>query len=387
MPTPQPPAPSPPVLGILGGGQLGRMSALAAIRMGVGVRVLTPEASGGGPPGPVAPFAGVTVGDWEDPEVLRRWGRGLTAITVESEWAPAGLARDACAGVPIRPGPEALHAIRHKGRQKEVLADAGAPLPPYRLCPTREAAREAAEALGWPVVAKKYEGSYDGYGNATCRTPEALDRAWEELATHDGLLVEGFVPFVGELSALVARRLGGETATYPIIASEHREHQLWASHVPAGLAPEAEARAREVATQAIEAVGGVGLLAVELFLLEGGGVLVNEIAPRPHNTGHLTIEACHGSQFENHVRAVLDLPLADPGLRVPAACMVNVAGTREGPLAPDLGAALAVRGADVHLYGKRDSRPRRKLGHVTATAATPEAAREAAERAARALGL
>ncbi len=195
------------------------------------------------------------------------------------------------------------------------------------------------------------------------------------------------MPFEREVSALVARRENGETAVYPIIASEHREHQLWAAHVPAGLSPEAEARAREVASGAIAAVGGVGLLAVEMFLMPDGNVLVNEIAPRPHNTGHLTIEACHGSQFENHVRAALDLPLANPALRVPAACMVNVVGTREGKRAPDMRAALAVSDAAVHLYGKADSRPHRKLGHVTATGDTPEAAREMAEQAVRALGL
>lgn len=379
-------------LGILGGGQLGRMSALAAIRMGIDVRILTPEAppsgaSGGGLPGPVSPFTGVTVGDWTDVNVLREWARGCDAVTVESEWAPAGPLAAAVPALAIRPHPETLELIRHKGRQNDVLHAAGLPLPRYRRCATPEAAREAAGAFGYPVVAKKYEGSYDGYGNATCRSDADLERAWADLSADDGMLVEAFVPFEGELSALVARREGGETAVYPIVATEHREHQLWAAYVPAGLSPEAEAAAREVASGAIEAVKGVGLLAVELFLLADGSVLVNEIAPRPHNTGHLTIEACHGSQFENHVRAALDLPLADPGLRVPAACMVNVVGTREGPLAPDLRAAMEVADAAIHLYGKPDSRPRRKLGHVTATADTPEAAREVAEQAVRALDL
>ncbi|OZC02476.1 5-(carboxyamino)imidazole ribonucleotide synthase [Rubricoccus marinus] len=374
-------------LGILGGGQLGRMSALAAIRMGIDVRFLTPPASGGGTPGPVAPFANVTLADWTDPAVLKAWASGCDAITVESEWAPAQECADAAPDVPVRPHPKTLRLIRHKGRQNDALRDAGLPLPRYANCATPEAAHEAARAFGLPVVAKKYEGSYDGYGNATCRTPEELEQAWADLASGDGMLVEAFVPFEGEVSALVARREGGETAVYPIIASEHREHQLWAAHVPAGLAPEAEARAREVAGDAIAAVGGVGLLAVEMFWMRDGSVLVNEIAPRPHNTGHLTIEACGGSQFENHVRAALDLPLADPSLRVPAACMVNVVGTREGPLAPDYAAALAVSDAAVHLYGKADSRPRRKLGHVTATGETPEAAREVAERAVAALGL
>ncbi len=184
--------------------------------------------------------------------------------------------------------------------------------------------------------------------------------------------MEAFVPFVAELSVIVARRPGGEAVVYPVLYTEQRDHRCHAVVVPSGMTPEVEAEARRVALGAVEAVGGVGLLAVELFTLGDGRVLVNEIAPRPHNTGHLTIEACATSQFENHARAVLDLPLGRPDLRTPAACMINVLGTSNGPLSsttlPD---ALAVPGVAVHLYGKAESRPRRKLGHVTALGADP----------------
>ena len=368
-------------LGILGGGQLGRMSAQAGIRMGVTVKLLTPA-----PSGPSAPFAHTTVADWTDADVLRLFAEDCDAVTVESEWAPAAALADVWSG-PIRPGPSTLEVIRHKGRQNDALREAGLPLPRYARCATLDEAREAVAQFGYPVVAKRFEGSYDGYGNASCRSDDDLARAWTDLSADDGLLVEEFIEFEGEVSALVARREGGETAVYPIIASEHRLHQLRAAWAPAGLAEAVEEDARRVAGEAIGAVGGVGLLAVELFVTRDGRVLVNELAPRPHNTGHLTIEACHTSQFENHVRAALDLPLGDPSLRVPAACMVNVVGSREGTASADLGAALAIPNASVHLYGKPESRPMRKLGHVAVTAETAQAARPIAERAVEALGL
>ncbi|HEX8387080.1 MAG TPA: ATP-grasp domain-containing protein, partial [Rubricoccaceae bacterium] len=227
----------------------------------------------------------------------------------------------------------------------------------------------------------RFEGSYDGYGNATCRTPADLRGAWERLAGPDGLLVEAFVPFEGEGAVTVARSPGGETAVYPTVRSEHRDHRLHAATLPAGLPDGVEAEAKRVALAAVEALGAVGVATVELFLLTDR-VLVNEVAPRPHNTAHGTIEACHTSQFENHVRAVLGYPLGDPGLRVPAACTVNVLGSAVGTPGAHLVAALSGPGASVHLYGKSESRPARKMGHVTATAATPAEARRRAEDAA-----
>ena len=369
-------------LGILGGGQLARMTAQAAIRLGIDVRILTPS-----PAGPTAPFAGTTVADWTDPFVLRDWADGCDAVTVESEWAPADRLLDVLPdGCALRPHPSTLHTIRHKGRQKAAFDADGLAVPRWSACDTLEAAHLAAIEYGWPVLAKRYEGSYDGYGNATCRTPEELTAAWDALSADDGVLIEAWVPFEREVSALVARRPGGESAVYPVIGSEHRDHQLVTAYAPAGLEPTVEAEARRLALAAIEAVDGVGLLAVEMFVLPDGRVLLNEIAPRPHNTGHLTIEACHTSQFENHARAALDLPLGDPALRVPAACMVNVVGQAKSDggvaLVPE---SLDVPGATVHLYGKASTRPRRKMGHVTATAPDVESARKAAAAAVDAL--
>ena len=370
-----------PVLGILGGGQLGRMTALAATRLGVTVRILADHESGTG-----RPLAGVTVADWTDPAVLRDWAAGCDAVTVESEWAPADRLLAAVPDVRLRPGVATLTAIRHKGRQKRVLAEVGLPQPDHVLAATRADAREAVARFGQAVL-KQFEGSYDGYGNATCRTPGEVDAAWDALAADDGLLVEAFVPFVAEVAVTVARRPDGEAAVYPVVRSEHRDHRLHAATVPAGLSEATEAEARRVALATVTALDVTGVATVELFLLDEGGVLVNEVAPRPHNTAHLTIDASHTSQFENHVRAVLGWPLGETGLRVPAACMVNVLGEREGTTAPDLSAALAVPGSSVHLYGKDTVRPTRKMGHVTVTAETLDLARERAEAAAAAVRL
>ena len=389
-------------LGILGGGQLGRMTALAAARLGVDVRVLTPSVSG-----PTAPLADVTVGDWEDPDVLDPWAEACDVVTVESEWAPADRVP---AGVPVRPGVETLVAVRHKGRQRRRLAGGGPPPNPPTSGRRRWTTRSTHSGGSRPSCASGSRGSYDGYGNATCRTEAEVRAAWDDLAAEDGLLVEAFVPFQAEAAVTVARRpgadgrggpqtggpqtggpqtggpqTGGAAIVYPVLRSEHRDHRLWAASAPAGFSDAVEAEARRVALATVEALDLVGVATVEVFVAEGGAVLVNEVAPRPHNTAHLTLDASHTSQFENHVRAVLDWPLGDPGLRVPAACVVNVLGDRACPAVPDLSGALAVEGASVHLYGKARVRPARKMGHVTATAATVEAARDRAERAAAAV--
>ena len=379
-----------PTLGILGGGQLGKMMAAAAVRMGLGVRLLSPKDAG-----PMACYADTMVGDWTDADVLRRFVDGCTAITVESEWAPADrvaevLAADGRAGeVAVWPAPETMALIRDKGVQRTHLAEAGLPGTAFARCATVDDALAAASDLGYPVVLKQYRGSYDGYGNATAENEAALRAAWPDLAADDGLLVEAFVPFERELAVQVARRPGGAQVRYPVCYTEQRDHRCHAVEVPAAVAPEVAAEAQRVAGAAIDAVEGVGLLAVELFETTDGRVLVNEIAPRPHNTGHYSIEGCHTSQFENHVRAVLDLPLGSPDLRAPAAVMVNVVGHREGtpPRAGGLAAALGVEGASVHVYGKPDVRPGRKLGHVTATAGDVATARQRAEAAASKLVL
>lgn len=382
----RPPPTTSPLLGILGGGQLCRMTALAALRLGVRVRILTDVASG-----PEAPFADVTVGDWTDAAVLRAFADGCAAVTVESEWAPVEALARAAPGVAVWPSPATLVAVRHKGRQRDALAAAGLPQPRYARAATLGEAQAAREDFGGAVVAKRFEGSYDGYGNATCHTPHDVEAAFARLAAADGLLVEAFVPFAAELAVTVARSPGGETAVYPPVRSEHRDHRLHAATLPSGFSPDIEAEAQRIALDATAALGTVGVATVELFFLSetaaGPRVLVNEVAPRPHNTAHGTIEACTTSQFENHVRAVLGWPLGCADLRVPAACTVNVLGGAAGHPDARLAAALATGGVSVHLYGKTEARPDRKMGHVTATAVTAEDARRLAEEAALRLGM
>ena len=355
------------------------MTAIAAIRMGVCVHFLAPK-----PSGAVDGLGRTTVADWTDPDVLRRFAESCTAVTVESEWAPADrLAPVLPEGVGLWPSPKTLACIRDKGVQKRMLAEAGLPLPEFACCPTVEDALTAAEDFGYPVLLKRYRGSYDGYGNATVADADALRAAWPGLAAEDGLLVEAWVDFERELSVLVARSPEGEHVVYPVAYTEQRDHRCHAVVVPAGIDPERTSEAQRIGLEAVRSADGVGLTAVELFETTDGRILVNELAPRPHNTGHYSIEGSHTSQFENHVRGVLGWPLGDPGLRAPVAVMVNVLGHREGtPSMDGYLDALRIPGAGIHLYGKADVRPKRKMGHVTVTGDDPDDTRARAELAA-----
>ena len=211
--------------------------------------------------------------------------------------------------------------------------------------------------------------------------------AFTRLDAGEGVLAEGFIGFERELAVMVARSPSGGRAAYPVVETVQRNHVCHEVVAPAPIAPDARLRAREVAMAAADAAEGLGVTGVEMFLVPGGAVLVNELAPRPHNSGHYSIEACETSQFENHLRGVLDLPLGDVRMRAPAAAMVNLLGSRTGPSAPDVPAALAVEGAHLHLYDKAEVRPGRKMGHVTALGGSPEEALDRARRAAAAVGL
>ncbi|HMB90834.1 MAG TPA: 5-(carboxyamino)imidazole ribonucleotide synthase [Rhodothermales bacterium] len=368
-----------PTLGILGGGQLGRMMALAAIRMGLHVRFLAPR-----PTGAIEGLGESLFADWKNQDVLRAFAIGCHAVTVESEWAPADSLMEVLPEeTALWPHPDTLTLIRDKGVQKNKMVEAGLPVPDFACCATQEEALATAEDFGYPVLLKKYRGSYDGYGNATVHTPDELRKAWPDLAAEDGLLVEAFAPFVRELAVLVARRPGGQHVIYPVAYTEQQDHRCHAVVVPAAISPEITAEARRIGLAAVEAVEGVGITAVELFEMEDGRVLVNELAPRPHNTGHYSIEGCYTSQFENHVRGVLDLPLGQPDLREDVAVMINILGHREGkPQFDGFPKALNIPGVAIHLYDKNDVRPRRKMGHVTATGTAAAETRRRAEQAA-----
>lgn len=371
-------------LGILGGGQLGRMTALAAIPMGIRVRFLVPKFENS-----IAGLGEMIIGDWTNPDILVDFAVGCDAVTVESEWAPADILEPVLPEkTALWPAPETLRIIRDKGRQKEVLQDAGLPLPDFALPRSLEDAKRDADTLHYPLIAKKLRGSYDGYGNATVRNERDLSNAWNALADENGLLLEAFVDFRQELTVLIARAPSRACVIYPVAYTEQRDHRCHAVEVPARIPESVAVEAQRIAQAAVEAVNGVGITAVELFETTDGRILINELAPRPHNTGHYSIEACHTSQFENHARAVLGLPLGDPSLRVDAACMVNVLGKRDGtPQVDGYREALSIPGVSVHLYGKDAVRLKRKMGHVTATGNDAVETRQRAECAAELIHL
>ena len=395
----EPRPPHVPVVGVLGAGQLGRMLAVAGLRLGVELRFLTPTDSGATQGiGTTVVYEPGAAGPRGDVTRLREFVAGCTVLTVENEWAPleaaARLAAELGQGlgrtIACHPSPASLATIADKLTQKQRLAGHGVALGPFRGCATLAEAEAAAETLGWPVVVKRRRGAYDGYGNRSASTPAELAEAWAQLAEADGALLEAHVPFVRELAVSVARRPNGECVVYPVVHTKQADHRCAAVIAPAPVEVPVREAAVAIAQAATEALDLVGVCAVELFELADGRLWLNEVAPRPHNSAHYTIEACVTSQFENHLRAVLDLPLGDPSLRVPAAVMVNLLGPAKladgHPRAsPDIRGALAIPGASVHLYGKREARANRKLGHITTTGEDPQQLEELAQRAAAAV--
>ncbi|MCX5662871.1 MAG: 5-(carboxyamino)imidazole ribonucleotide synthase [Planctomycetota bacterium] len=369
-------------LGIAGGGQLAKMLAQAAVPMDVSVAVL--ERADGCPASGIArPFL---VGDWNQLPDLERLAAHSDVVTLESEFidAPA-LDALAASGVAVYPRPATLHMIQDKFLQKQALADAGLPTAKSVAVADKKAVLAAAAELGWPLLLKARRNAYDGKGNATVRSDADLDAAWERLGGgRVGLYVEQFCDFASELAVMVTRGRDGTMAVYPVVETVQRDHVCHIVTAPAGASPAICRTAQHIARLAAEVIDAVGTVGVEMFLTRSGEVLVNELAPRVHNSGHYTIEACACSQFENHVRAVLGLPLGSPELVVPGAAMVNLLGVERGPaIVHGLPAALAVPGAHVHLYGKSTVAPGRKMGHITALGDTPQEAAANALRAAK----
>lgn len=385
-PTKRESLPYPALVGILGGGQLARMTGEAAARLGIEVAILEREAES-----PAARIAArEVVGGWTDHERLVELAEGTLAVTLENEFVDApSLAWLAEQGVAVFPTGATLAAVQDKLEQKLFMQAAGVPVPEFAEVRTPEDITRAAEAWGWPVVLKARRNGYDGYGNATLRGPEDVAPACEQLGfPARELLVEAWVPFVRELGVMVTRGRGNSFAVYPVVETIQQNHICTVVRAPAAIAPAVAEQAAAIARRAVEAIAGIGVFGIELFETAGGRVLYNEIAPRPHNSGHYTIEGCVTSQFENHLRAVLGLPLGSTALVAPAAAMVNLLGTRNGPAQADgLAEALAIAGAHVHIYGKVASRVGRKMGHVTALGASLEEADARAQAAADVLRL
>ncbi len=358
-------------IGILGGGQLGRMTAIAARNLGYGVHVLDPD-----PACPARGVADLTITAPFDDELAAAWlARGVDVVTLEIEKLGRPAMRAAAERAPVRPGWQVLEIIQDRGHQRQWLADHGLPQGPWRSCDDAETTAAACAALGHDNFVKSRFGGYDGKGQARVRSAEDASRAFAAVGPN---VVEQALPLVAELSVMVARRPSGETVVFPPALNHHVDQILEWSAIPAPLPAAVLDAAEEIARSIAGAIGLEGLLAIELFLLPDGVLLVNELAPRPHNSFHATERATATSQFEQHVRAVCDLPLGNTALVQPCA-IANLLGDlwvgRDGkPATPDFGAALAIPGVRLHLYGKADARPGRKMGHLSATGATPEEA-------------
>ncbi|MCB9919115.1 MAG: 5-(carboxyamino)imidazole ribonucleotide synthase [Planctomycetes bacterium] len=352
-------------VGIVGGGQLAKMLAHAAYTLGCQVFMLVRE----------RPFPAdsldtrCVVGDWNDPGVLVAFARDVDVVMLESEFVDAhALEALEKAGCSLCPSAATVRCVQDKLLQKTAMAEHGLAVPAFRDTPTPNDVLAAGEEFGWPIVLKKRRNGYDGKGNALVESEADIEAAWHQLdGDRSALFADAFCPFVRELAMIITRAADGTTAPYPLVESRQEDHICKEILVPAPVHQELARRAQRIAEQAVLAVNGTGSFGIELFELADGNILINELAPRVHNTGHYSIEACDCSQFENHVRAVLGLPLGSTALRRPAAAMVNVLASVDGSgRAEGFAEALAVSGAHVHLYGKHEARVGRKMGHVTA---------------------
>ena len=360
---------TPSPLGVLGSGQLGRMFALAAKRLGYRVHVFSPEHDS--PAGQVADEE--IVGAYDDLAAVRTFAQNVRAVTFEFENVPAATAA-ACAEVTIvRPAGSVLHLTQNRLREKIFLAHAGLPVTPFCEINSLADLRVGAQRLGLPAILKTAAFGYDGKGQSLISNLQSSESAWQSIGQSPSIL-EAFVDFDREASVIAARGADGSFAPYGVIENTHRHHILDVSTAPAALSPPLAAQAVGLARAVLEALDVVGVLCVEFFLTRDGRWLINELAPRPHNSGHLTIEACATSQFEQQVRALCGLPLGSPEFLRPAA-MVNLLGDLWDNGEPNWAAALAVPGVSLHLYGKHSARPGRKMGHLTALANTVEEAR------------
>lgn len=355
-------------IGVLGSGQLGRMFAIAARRMGYRVHVLSPDTET--PAGQVADVE--IVAPYEDCDRVRAFARDVDVVTFEFENVPHATAEAAAAFAPVRPAGSLLHVAQHRGREKRFLAERGFPVAPHALVHSSEEAARALRRIGAPAVLKSADFGYDGKGQRVVRCAADLEPAWRAIGA-EACVLEAFVDFERECSVVAARGLDGARAAFGLVENHHANAVLDVSIAPARLPARVAREAREIAFELLEALDVVGVLCVELFVTREGGLCVNEIAPRPHNSGHWTLDAAVTCQFEQQLRAVCGLPLGDPSQLRPAA-MANLLGERWDGATPAWDAALSDPRVKLHLYGKTEPKPGRKMGHLTALAESPDEA-------------
>lgn len=373
------------VLGILGGGQLAKMLANSAYRMGINVAVIEKEKSS--PAGDMTQLE--IVGSWEDDDILNQFLESCDIVTLENEFIDPDILEKVEAKRTIYPSPNTMRLIQDKYIQKDTFRNAGIEVPDFQMVNSLEDALSFTNDKNFPVVIKARKYGYDGYGNATVFNEDECKSAigrFNSKNPNRQLMVEEFIDFSKELAVLVARNFRGEIAVYPCVETVQYRHICHSVVAPAEIDIELSKKAQEAALNCVKAINGIGIFGVELFLSKDNRILVNEIAPRPHNSGHYTIEACYTSQFENCIRAVLNLPLGSPELITPAAAMINLLGTRDGVGNPEnIEELLRHKKVWLHLYNKKMSIIGRKMGHITALGKTTEEAYKLAQSAADAI--
>lgn len=356
-------------VGVLGGGQLGRMFALAARNLGYRIHIYSPEPEA--PAGQVADLE--VVGDYADMDRIRAFARGVHVVTFEFENVPAAATAVAAEVAPVRPAGQVLHVAQHRLREKTFLQTHGFPVTPFRRVTTQAELEAAAAALGLPAVLKTAGYGYDGKGQVKLGTAADLPKAWAQVGGVE-LIYEAFVSFEKELSVVAARSTQGEFAAFPVFENRHSRHILDVTFAPAALEPHLAKQAVDITRGILEHLEVVGLLTVEFFLTSDHRILVNELAPRPHNSGHLTQDACVTSQFEQQLRAICGLPLGSTAPTRGAGAMANLLGDLWVAGEPDWAAALTDPAIKLHLYGKSEPRIGRKMGHLNVAAPTVEEA-------------
>ncbi len=367
-------------IGVLGSGQLGRMFAIAARRMGYRVHTLSPDQDT--PTGQVADLE--INAAYEDLDAIAKFASAVSVVTFEFENVPAATAAAAERCAPVRPAGHILHTTQHRLREKTFLANAGLPLTPFRRVASLDDLAKAAFEIGLPAILKTAGFGYDGKGQHRITSAADFPAAWQTVAQSESVL-EAFVDFEREISVVAARSADGAFIHYGAIENQHRNSILHISLAPARVSEAITRAAVEITRTVLETLEVVGVLCVEFFLTKDGKLLINELAPRPHNSGHFTFDASVTSQFEQQLRAVCGLSLGAPTQLCPAA-MMNLLGDHWEHAEPNWAAATAIPNVKLHLYGKLAPRPGRKMGHLTALATSVDQALTDANRAFSALG-
>ncbi|MEJ6950487.1 5-(carboxyamino)imidazole ribonucleotide synthase [Natronospora cellulosivora (SeqCode)] len=367
-------------IGIIGGGQLGKMMILEAKKMDFYVIILDPA--------PDCPAHSIAdehlIADFDDQKAIRELANKSDLITYEFEHIAVDVLKELeDNGFKIYPTANSLEIIQNKYSQKALLAANNIPIPDFFKVKDIEDILKGTEKYGYPIMLKSCTGGYDGKGNALIREESEIKDAYEKLGNgKHPLMIEEFVPFLKEISVLACRGLDGKVAVYPVAENEHRDNILYETRVPASINEKQRDMAMELASQVMEVFNGIGMFCVEMFLTEEGELLINEVAPRPHNSGHYSIEGCVTSQFEQHIRAIAGLPLGETTLLRPTV-MRNILGTgKEGrAMIKGLEESLKNPGVNVHIYGKTTSKPGRKMGHITVISSLLEYAVNTASKA------